>query len=71
MISVSEALHRVLEACPVLGTVSVPLDHSIGRVLREDIIATEDAPPFDRVMMDGYAVRTRDLGGTDVLSLIG
>src|SRR5690606_35142351 len=27
-----------------------------GRILRESVVADRDAPPFDRVMMDGFAV---------------
>jgi len=33
----------------------VPLDKALGRILREDIRATADQPPFDRSAMDGYA----------------
>jgi molybdopterin molybdotransferase len=35
---------------------SLPLDHCAGAVLRENIYAERDAPPFDRVAMDGIAV---------------
>lgn len=33
-----------------------PLDQCAGRVLRQDIYAERDNPPFDRVCMDGIAV---------------
>ncbi len=31
-----------------------------GRILREEIVADRDLPPFDRVTMDGYALRFRE-----------
>ncbi|MFA5263637.1 MAG: molybdopterin molybdotransferase MoeA [Opitutaceae bacterium] len=34
-----------------------------GRILREDITADRDLPPFDRVAMDGYALRFQELAG--------
>lgn len=33
----------------------------LGETLAEDISADIDSPPFDKAMMDGYAVRTSDL----------
>lgn len=35
-----------------------PLASAHGRVLREDLRADRDLPPFDRVTMDGYALRS-------------
>ncbi len=37
------------------------IEHAAGRVLRGEIRADRDFPPFDRVMMDGYALRSSDL----------
>lgn len=36
------------------------LESAAGRVLRENVVADRDFPAFDRVMMDGYALRSRD-----------
>lgn len=36
---------------------TIPLQHSIGRVLRMSVLAPEDQPPFDRSSIDGYLVR--------------
>ena len=33
-----------------------PLEACIGAILREDIYAERDNPPFDRVCMDGIAI---------------
>jgi len=38
-----------------------PLASSHGRVLRADLTADRDLPPFDRVTMDGYALRASAL----------
>lgn len=38
-----------------------PLASAHGRVLRTDLCADRDLPPFDRVTMDGYALRSSSL----------
>jgi putative molybdopterin biosynthesis protein len=40
-----------------LGKEAVPLAGLLGRVLAEDIRAPIDTPPFDRSVVDGYAIR--------------
>ncbi len=41
---------------------TVPLTaHLLGRFLAEDVTAPDDAPPHDKAMMDGFAVRSADL----------
>jgi molybdopterin molybdotransferase len=47
----------------------IALEDAAGRVLAETLAADRDAPPFDRSMRDGYAVRAADLPGA--LSVIG
>ncbi len=71
MIPIEQALDHVLAAAPRLPAEQVPLDRAIGRVLRESLEAPHDFPAFDRVMMDGFAVRADDLSSTDTLPLIG
>ncbi len=44
-----------------LGLEEVALDHVLGRVLARDIAAPVDAPPFDRAVVDGFALRAADL----------
>ncbi|MFW9997708.1 MAG: molybdopterin biosynthesis protein [Candidatus Odinarchaeota archaeon] len=41
-------------------TENLPLIEAKGRILAKDVIAAVDAPPFDRSLMDGYAVRAED-----------
>ncbi len=57
MLTTAEARARILAAMPSLAVESVPLARSVGRVLAEPAFAERDQPPFDRVMMDGIAVR--------------
>lgn len=41
----------------------VPLTQAIGRILAEDVVATEYVPDFNRSTVDGYAVRASDTFG--------
>jgi len=60
MISVEEALERILgEIHPLLPT-QVPLAEASGLVLAEDVVAREDMPPFANSAMDGFALRSQD-----------
>jgi molybdopterin molybdotransferase len=61
MISVGDALDRVLDGLPRLGTEQVALTGARGRVLAEVIHASRDVPPFRNSAMDGYAVRSADV----------
>lgn len=56
MISVPEAFRIVLEHAASFGDERIPLDHALGRILREPLCADRDFPPFDRVTMDGIAI---------------
>ena len=59
------------EFAPVALTEYVSLTAAMGRVLAEDIAATEYVPDFDRSTVDGYAVRARDtFGCTDAIPAI-
>ena len=48
---------------PKFGTEQVPLAAACGRVLRQTVVAERDQPPFDRVTMDGIALRYADIAG--------
>jgi len=49
--------------CVSAAVQSVPLDQAIGRVLADDLVALEGVPPFDRSMVDGFAVVASDTFG--------
>ncbi|WP_456377219.1 molybdopterin-binding protein [Lutibacter sp.] len=51
-----EALEIILKTSENFGTEEVKFLNSVGRILKEDIVADRDFPPFDRVSMDGIAI---------------
>ena len=63
MISVEEALDRILSRVSVLGDERVPLLAALHRVLGETVTAGLDIPPWPNSSMDGYAVRSADTVG--------
>ena len=56
MIAVEEALRLISENTFDFGTEKIHLDQSLGRILREDMYADRNFPPYDRVTMDGIAI---------------
>ena len=58
MLTIDEALERILQEVTPSPRVDVPLRDALGHVLAADVISDTDSPPFDKSMMDGYAVRT-------------
>lgn len=61
MLSVAEALVRVLDDFQSLSSELVSPENVVGRVLAESISSTIDLPPFANSSMDGYAVRADDV----------
>ncbi len=61
---VEAVLSRYLSIKP-LGTEVVSIEEALGRVLAEDIHSPIDYPPFDRSIVDGYAVQAEDTFGAD------
>jgi molybdopterin molybdotransferase len=60
MISVEEALARILTEISPLSVTQVPLPESFGLVLAQNIVAQEDIPPFANSAMDGFALLSRN-----------
>lgn len=69
MLSIDEALTRLLEGVPELATEEIPLETALDRVLREDVRAGMPLPPHDYSAMDGYAVDTRSIPGAGPFGL--
>ena len=61
MHSFREALDLLLKHTPLLPVECCRIEQAAGRVLRGEVRADRDFPPFDRVMMDGYGLRVADL----------
>jgi molybdopterin molybdotransferase len=47
---------------PITETETLPVREALGRVLAEDLVSPIDVPAHDNSAMDGYAVRSDDLG---------
>ncbi|WP_394121934.1 gephyrin-like molybdotransferase Glp [Planococcus donghaensis] len=70
-IPVAEAVKKVLDHAFPLGTETVELEESYGRILAEPIVASSDVPPFNRSPYDGYAIRSMDSSGASGDNRIG
>ena len=72
LLSVAEALERVLSHAAPLPAEQTPLAEAHGRVLAADLKALRTQPPADVSAMDGYAVRADDVASVPVhLRVIG
>lgn len=71
MISLDEAMQRVLSATHPLASQSMPLDEAAGHYLAAAVQAKTAQPRFDASAMDGYAVRTEDAVPGASLEVIG
>jgi molybdopterin molybdotransferase len=61
LLSVQQAI-EILDAAPVSPRpIRVPLAEARGLRLAAEIVSDRDYPPFDRSLMDGYAVRCADI----------
>ena len=68
MISVEEALEKILSFVEVLDPEEKPILGCLGQVLVEDVYADIDIPPWDNSAMDGYAIKAEDTYGANKLS---
>ena len=60
LLSVEQALARILSHFQPVKTESVSLSEATNRVLAVDISAADDLPLFDNSSMDGFALRAAD-----------
>ncbi len=60
MLAVDEALRAVLGWARPLPPRRVSLRDALGCVCARDVAADRDAPPFDKSVVDGYALRSAD-----------
>ena len=75
MISLVEAQEIVIGGCEPVPPVIVDCQQMSGRVVAQDVVATEFIPPFDNTAVDGFAVRAQDVTTAgvelEVLGVIG
>ncbi|MEE2885697.1 MAG: gephyrin-like molybdotransferase Glp [Chloroflexota bacterium] len=61
MLSVEDALARILKMVSVLEPTQTSILDTLDQILSENVFATMDIPPLPNSAMDGYAVRATDL----------
>src|SRR5574341_1749142 len=61
MLSVREALNKILADFATRPPERIPLRETLGRTLVGEVMADNDLPQFDNSAMDGYAVRFEDV----------
>ena len=72
MITFDDAIALTLNLAQPLGPETIPIDTAAGRILATSLTALGDSPRAAVSAMDGYAVRSADLGGAQTrLKLIG
>ena len=76
MLSVEEALERILGFFHPLEPEEKPILDALGQVLAEDVVSQFDIPPLDNSAMDGYAVQAGGIKGASrdapvVLKVVG
>lgn len=59
--SLDEALAKIHSYCQPLPAGRISISQALGRILREDIHATEDSPAFDCSTRDGFAILSEDV----------
>jgi molybdopterin molybdotransferase len=64
LLTIEDALARIVEHAPPLPDETVAVEDAFGRVLREPARAVVDLPPFPSSAMDGFALRAADTPGT-------
>lgn len=63
MLTVEEALAKIIDSVTRSAVREVALQDSLHLVLAKDLITPHDSPPFDKSMMDGFAVNAAEFPG--------
>lgn len=61
LITVEQAEKIILSEIREFGVETISIQHALGRVLAEDLLADRDLPPFDRSTVDGIAINYKGL----------
>lgn len=72
MIEIAAALAQILAEARPRPPISCPLAEATGKVLARPATNPHDIPPFDKALMDGYAVRAADIRAAETeLPVVG
>lgn len=71
MLTIEEAIAKIQSTVQPMTVVSITLNEARGLLLQNDALADCDSPPFDKSMMDGFAIRHTDIeNGVNNLNVI-
>lgn len=71
MLAIADALDRILKTVSLTSPVEIELAQSLGMALSADIRSSIDSPPFDKSLVDGFAIKAADLAtGSAKLTVI-
>jgi molybdopterin molybdotransferase len=70
MISVDQALQKIMSRLPECRPTECMLSNSVGHILAEDVQSDIDSPPYDKSLVDGYAVLAEDVKQDVVLDVL-
>ncbi|MGZ0655185.1 molybdopterin molybdotransferase MoeA [Coraliomargarita sp. W4R53] len=70
LITPQQAQEAILKVIPNLPATSCPISQCAGRILRERITADRPFPPFNRSMMDGYALRASEIDANGIFEIV-
>ncbi len=65
MLTVEEALDKILNSITILGGEEKPILDCLGQVLTDDVYASFNVPPSDNSAMDGYAIQAVSIKGAN------
>ena len=72
MLEIADARRIVLDSVVLPEPVARPLGSDLlGMTLADAAVSDVDAPPFDKAMMDGFALRSSDLADNATLRIVG
>jgi molybdopterin molybdotransferase len=71
MLTPAQAEERIARHLPCLPVESLPVGQCAGLILRENVYAERDQPPFDRVAMDGIGVASTSPASARALRVQG
>jgi molybdopterin molybdotransferase len=60
MLTVAEAHERIARCVGPLAPVRMKFTDALGLRLAEDVVSQVDSPPFDKALLDGFAISTAD-----------
>jgi molybdopterin molybdotransferase len=70
-LTIEQARGRMLAEVRVLGSETIAIEDTLGRILAHPVDSVRDQPPFRSSAMDGWAIRTADAAEEILLDIVG